>query len=1597
MRIHQVACSLLFVAVLFCLGARSASAQIPWTENFNDAGATARWITQDAPGSKTNPTPGGISGLVYNTAAGVLTNGVYPNYWIINNRNASDPATRTSQGQLRGANCGGAGTNNSLHITHPATDPGIVNRPFSDLLQEPVDGGDAYWPLSASSGSETVDNSASSDQIAYLNPTSAISTVGAKNLILSFDAFIYADLDLLGEQPLTSQSVVGSRDGGTTWVVIAEDLEQIWVQQGPNCASGWRRISLGLPAALYNSSNVIIGFRWRNRGLLGSIDARNFSPQAGGFNVDNLRIEEGADPVLASAQDIVSPCKNQTQTFSNTTNTLVRGITYRWDVSPTGNFTVVAGQANTNLVDNFGNLRLRFTANGTYNVVLRGTTATGQVLSPVSYTVTVANCPPDVDFTTAQISQVVCSTSPSPVNGSSTRIKFKNLTTSFPALGTYSWNIPDAVYVNGTNANSPEPEVEFSTVGAKTVSLTVTNAEGNATETKNNYIDVRDCQCQLITTPSNVTLLNENFQTNNTNALLTGGGWQFTDVAFNTGQFSGTHAWQVNSDYGPTSIGAGSVALCLALGTNTTPNQPMAITGAPQSNYLHVTAPGLTAGAGFCFTGSGQNALHFTTTPGQNIRARTPLLDATGLTNIQIDFQYLACDATNARVRYLNQTGTQIGATVNLATAATWTARNIAAAALDGQIFRVEFEWNTTSACGPAFSIDELLIRSVTGGAAGPATFVCPVPTTLCPGQTFTVPFNAAGTWAAGNNFLVQLSNASGSFGSPTQIGSLNNQVGTNLTGLNATVTIPAGLGAGTGYRIRVVGSAPQGGAQTNNDNGSNITVALRPAAKAVSGPTSVCVGSLAQTYSIPAGSTSSYTWGVTTGVEGTDWEIVSGQGTNSLQIRWITTSNRTLRVTESNSCGDRVNDLAVAVTGGPVIPDLQTGDVAVCINTSDTYAVPADPSIVTWEWTATNGTITGPNNTNSVNVTWAATPGPASLRLRAVNSCTETVRTYSVDISSGAPTGPFTLSGPANPCSNQIFNIIATPSTGFTYDWEVNGPGLGGFTDVEDAVTAGVATVQGSTNSGLLSIAFVNAGTYEVRLNVDNGCAPLNNAANGTYTVLAGPTPNITSNGGTAPITYCQADNTTNFAVTFSPSTGVVVDRWELSLDGGSTYTTVPSSATLTSLTVNDIGEERRYRVRYSAGLCTGLLTPALLIDFEPLPNPQASVPTEVQSGESITTATVTAPTTGTGPFEVYFRPTGGADTLKPFPVITSPGQTITLPAFSYTTSVDGTNFIYSLSMRDLGSPDRCETDVIGQTVLVRVLGLGAPVADKATYCTDELVRISFTAQGTYDPGNQFSVEVINNLGTTVATLANVTSPATLNLRAAGIRGGVYNLRVRSSSPVRSADGTISFTVLNLPDPVFELRDENGQARTVFLKVNDFVQVNGPFYTGTTSISDPNINCRWVIQHPLGNVVCEECDFLANCVLPPYTGPEGPRTYTAILVMDNQGCESSDTLLFEVRPDVTPIGLPTFFSPNKDGVNDVFQVDPTRFQSFTLEIFSRNGQMVFSTGLNGFKAWDGTFDGGGDAPEGVYFVHFKGVDQFGKSFDKTSTLTLLR
>ena len=83
--------------------------------------------------------------------------------------------------------------------------------------------------------------------------------------------------------------------------------------------------------------------------------------------------------------------------------------------------------------------------------------------------------------------------------------------------------------------------------------------------------------------------------------------------------------------------------------------------------------------------------------------------------------------------------------------------------------------------------------------------------------------------------------------------------------------------------------------------------------------------------------------------------------------------------------------------------------------------------------------------------------------------------------------------------------------------------------------------------------------------------------------------------------------------------------------------------------------------------------------------------------------------------------------------------------------------------------------------------------------------------------------------------------------------------------------------------------------------------------------------------------------------------------TRYTLTVTDGAGCKISDSLTVNVTS--TGLLIPTGFSPNGDGVNDVFHVLNKNLVKLDLAVFDRWGVKVYET-TDWTVGWDGTFKG---------------------------------
>ena len=125
-----------------------------------------------------------------------------------------------------------------------------------------------------------------------------------------------------------------------------------------------------------------------------------------------------------------------------------------------------------------------------------------------------------------------------------------------------------------------------------------------------------------------------------------------------------------------------------------------------------------------------------------------------------------------------------------------------------------------------------------------------------------------------------------------------------------------------------------------------------------------------------------------------------------------------------------------------------------------------------------------------------------------------------------------------------------------------------------------------------------------------------------------------------------------------------------------------------------------------------------------------------------------------------------------------------------------------------------------------------------------------------------------------------------------------------------------------------------------------------------------------------------------------PTATPKKSLQYT-VVGLDQYGCR--DTGYVNIKVNYQPnFFVPTAFSPNGDGTNDVFKIENIQFEKLlTFKVYNRLGQLVFDT-KNVINGWDGTFNGK-PAPADTYFYLIEVVLPDGTHQKFRGDITLVR
>ena len=130
------------------------------------------------------------------------------------------------------------------------------------------------------------------------------------------------------------------------------------------------------------------------------------------------------------------------------------------------------------------------------------------------------------------------------------------------------------------------------------------------------------------------------------------------------------------------------------------------------------------------------------------------------------------------------------------------------------------------------------------------------------------------------------------------------------------------------------------------------------------------------------------------------------------------------------------------------------------------------------------------------------------------------------------------------------------------------------------------------------------------------------------------------------------------------------------------------------------------------------------------------------------------------------------------------------------------------------------------------------------------------------------------------------------------------------------------------------------------------------------------------------------------NCASPIAT-PEETTTYT-VSITDSNGCINSDSIIV-IIDDTVLVYLPNAFTPDGDGINDVFP--PHGFNitgnEYLFMIFNRWGELLFES-RKPLASWDGTYKGK-LVKNDTYIWKLEYVDDNGDLQNRIGNVTVVR
>ena len=333
---------------------------------------------------------------------------------------------------------------------------------------------------------------------------------------------------------------------------------------------------------------------------------------------------------------------------------------------------------------------------------------------------------------------------------------------------------------------------------------------------------------------------------------------------------------------------------------------------------------------------------------------------------------------------------------------------------------------------------------------------VAPLANTICPGATVAVnytitgAFNTGGIFVPANHFTAQLSDATGSFAAPVNIGDVTSTVS---GAINAT--IPISTPGGSAYRIRVISTSP---GFTGTSNAFPITIGGTTVAEiSAAGSTLICTGDELMLTAV--------------GGPSYQWQLDGGDIIGATEANYAATQAGMYTVVVNNSCGLATSNTVTVEVNSPPLQSLDLTEVVICPGQGATISSTdlSGQTPLGYQWFLNDAPIVG-----ATDPMITATLG-GIYTVEATNGATGcSFTTEGVLATVDVVAVPTIISdGPTSFCAGDAVQLTADAAGSASYQWYVDGGLVVDATGSELLVEApGEYTVVATNGYGCISVA---------------------------------------------------------------------------------------------------------------------------------------------------------------------------------------------------------------------------------------------------------------------------------------------------------------------------------------------------------------------------------------------------------------------------------------------------------------------------------------------------------------------------------------------